>query len=186
MITVLIPPSTEVISLIVQDPMMEVSESERENELIEEARVGIQTTKTEHEQEEQLRQMMDAEMGTVLVRKPIAHANVIKDEVRESRAGEHNQSSGPVGDTQNQCKTLPAPHLASSGGRRRVKRKVLKKKTFKDEEGYLGVRPLVILVSMRLNLDYSYKRRTVMGIVLGRWTSNSERKNTVVNRKING
>lgn len=120
---------------------MEVSESEQENELIEEARVGIQTTKSEHEQEEQLRQMMDAEMGTVLVRKPIAHANVIKDKVRESRAGEHNQGSGPVGDTQSQSKNSPAPHLASSGGRRRVKRKVLKKKTFKDEEGYLGVRP---------------------------------------------
>lgn len=49
--------------------MMEVSESEQENELIEEARVGIQTTKPESGQEEQLRQMMDEEMGTVFVRK---------------------------------------------------------------------------------------------------------------------
>ncbi len=49
--------------------MMEVSESEQENELIEEARVGNQTTKTERRHEEQLRQMMDEEMGTVLVRK---------------------------------------------------------------------------------------------------------------------
>lgn len=49
--------------------MTEVCESEQENELIEDARVGIQTTKTELRQEEQLRQMMDEEMGTVLVRK---------------------------------------------------------------------------------------------------------------------
>lgn len=49
--------------------MMEFSESEQENELIEEGAVGIPTTKTERGQEEQLRQMMDEEMGTVLVRK---------------------------------------------------------------------------------------------------------------------
>lgn len=49
--------------------MTEVFESEQENDLIEEARVEIQTTKTERGQEEQLRQMMDEEMGTVLVRK---------------------------------------------------------------------------------------------------------------------
>lgn len=49
--------------------MMEFSESEQENELIEEAAVEIPTTKTERGQVEQLRQMMDEEMGTVLVRK---------------------------------------------------------------------------------------------------------------------
>lgn len=49
--------------------MTEVFESEQENDLIEEARVEIQTTKTERGQEEQLRLMMDEEMGTVLVRK---------------------------------------------------------------------------------------------------------------------
>lgn len=136
---------------------MEVSESEQENELIEEARVGIQKTKTEREQEQQLRQIMDAEMGTVLVRKLITNANIRKDEVRESTAGEHNQGSAQVGETQNQSKTSPAPQLTSSGGRRRVKRKVLKKKTFKDEEGYLGVRPVshtpVYATKLRLQLQ---------------------------------
>lgn len=48
---------------------MEVFESEQENDSIEEAGVEIQTTKTERGQEEQLRQMMDEVMGTVLVRK---------------------------------------------------------------------------------------------------------------------
>lgn len=60
--------------------------------------------------------------------------------MREFTAGEHNQGSGQVGDNQNERKASPAPQLTSSGSRRRVKRKVLKKKTFKDEEGYLGVR----------------------------------------------
>lgn len=121
---------------------MKVSGSEQENELIEEARVGNQTTKTERGQEEQLRQMMDEEMDTVLVRKPITDANQKNDEMRESTAGEHNLGSGQVGDTQNQRKISPTSQLTSSGGRRRVKRKILKKKMFKDEEGYLGVRPV--------------------------------------------
>lgn len=59
----------------------------------------------------------------------------------EATTVEQNQSSGHFGQTQNQRKTSPASRLASSGGRRRGKRKVLKKKTFKDKEGYLGVRP---------------------------------------------
>ena len=33
----------------------------------------------------------------------------------------------------------PEPPVAVSGGRRRGRRKVMKKKTIKDEEGYLGV-----------------------------------------------
>lgn len=121
---------------------MENSGSEQENELIEAARVGIQTTKTEHGQEEQLRERMDEEMGTVSVRTLINNADLMKDEVRESTEGELNQGSGQVGETQNQGKTSPAPQLTSSGGRRRIKRKVLKKKMFKDEEGYLGVTPV--------------------------------------------
>ena len=33
----------------------------------------------------------------------------------------------------------PEPAITVSGGRRRARRKVMKKKTIKDEEGYLGV-----------------------------------------------
>lgn len=60
--------------------------------------------------------------------------------MKESTVGEHNQGSDQVGDNQNERKPSPASQLTSSGIRRRVKRKVLKKKTFKDEEGYLGLR----------------------------------------------
>lgn len=121
--------------------MVQVSEYEQENELVEETRVGINTPQSDHEQEEQLRQMMDEDMGNALVRKQITNANMSKDEVSEATGGEHTQSSSQVGQGRNQRKTSPAPRLTSSGGRRRVKRKFLKKKTFKDEEGYLGMRP---------------------------------------------
>lgn len=77
--------------------------------------------------------------------------------MREPTAGEHNQGSDQVGDTQNQRKTSPAPQLTSSGNRRSVKRKVLKKKTFKDEEGYLGMRSVshtrVYATKFRLQLQ---------------------------------
>lgn len=79
------------------------------------------------------------------------NAYMTKDEVKEATIGEHTQSSGHVGQAQNQSKTSPAPRSASSGGRRRGKRKVLKKKTFKDTEGYLGVRPV------SLTRDYATK-----------------------------
>lgn len=118
--------------------MVEVSEYDQENELIEEVRVGTNPTTTGHEQEEQLRQMMEEEMGNSLLRKLITNANMRKDEEWEATAGKRTQSSSEVGQTQNQCKTSPAPRLTSSGGRRSGKRKILKKKTFKDEEGYLG------------------------------------------------
>lgn len=49
--------------------MVEVSDCEQENELVEEVRVGINPTKTEHEQGEQLRQMMDEDMGNCSLRK---------------------------------------------------------------------------------------------------------------------
>ena len=122
--------------------MVQVSEYEQENERVEESRVGINPTQTDHEQEEQLRQIMDDDMGNALVRKPETNANMSKDEVSDATGGEHTQNSSQVGQAQNQSKTSPAARLTSSGGRRRGKRKFLKKKTFKDEEGYLGMRPL--------------------------------------------
>lgn len=121
---------------------MQASEDEQENEMVEKARVGINPTQTDHEQEEQLRQMMDEDMGNALQRSLISNANTSKDEVSEATGGEHTENSNRVGQAQNQRKTSPVPPLASSGGRRRGKRKFLKKKTFKDEEGYLGMRPV--------------------------------------------
>lgn len=50
--------------------MVEVSECEQEND---EASVGINPTKTGHGQEEQIRQMMDEDMGNSLVRKADNH-----------------------------------------------------------------------------------------------------------------
>lgn len=143
--------------------MVEVSDFEQESELVEEARVGINPMKTEDEQEEQPRQIMDEDMGKAFVRKLTTNANMSKDEVREATAGEHTQSSSQVGRTQKQRKASTAPRLTNSGGRRRGKRRILKKNTFKDEEGYLGVRPVSHTQVYTTNLQIQLPKKSHHG-----------------------
>ena len=50
-----------------------------------------------------------------------------------------SQGSGPLDDSTLQKETTPTPPVVMTNGRRRGRRKVTKKKTMKDEEGYLGL-----------------------------------------------
>ena len=50
-----------------------------------------------------------------------------------------SQESETVTSSMSQKETSPEPPDVVPGGRRRGRRKVLKKKTMKDEEGYLGL-----------------------------------------------
>ena len=50
-----------------------------------------------------------------------------------------SQGSGPLDGSTLQTEATPTPPVVMTNGRRRGKRKVLKKKTMKDEEGYLGL-----------------------------------------------
>ena len=49
------------------------------------------------------------------------------------------QGSWPVDGSTSQKETSPEPPIVVIEGRRRGRRKVMKKKTMRDEEGYLGL-----------------------------------------------
>lgn len=72
-------------------------------------------------------------------------------------------------------KAAPAPaeekeaFVEVTGGRRRGRRRVMKKKTMKDEKGYLG--SFVLFQSFKdlhrlIILAFSYERRARMGVIL--------------------
>ena len=50
-----------------------------------------------------------------------------------------SQGSGSLDGSTSQKETTPMPPIVMADGRRRGRRKVIKKKTIKDEEGYLGL-----------------------------------------------
>lgn len=59
----------------------------------------------------------------------------IDEEMEDSRDDAPQVSQGST----SQKQTSPEPSVVVSAGRRRGRRKVTKKKTIKDEEGYLGL-----------------------------------------------
>lgn len=50
-----------------------------------------------------------------------------------------SQGSGSLDGSTSQKETIRMPPVVTTDGRRRGRRKVTKKKTMKDEEGYLGL-----------------------------------------------
>ena len=60
------------------------------------------------------------------------------DEDMEGTGEEPSQNSEPIATPK---EPSPEPAVTVSGSRRRGRRKVMKKKTIKDEEGYLGLYP---------------------------------------------
>ena len=88
-----------------------------------------------------------------------------------------SQESAPIDNIALQQVPSPEPHTMVSGGRRRGRRKIMKKKTLKDDEGYLGSYTLqldrymsrgqftAINCSSLLIPIHSYERRTSMGII---------------------
>lgn len=84
----------------------------------------------------------------------------------------------------------PEPQSTVSGGRRRGKRRVTRKRTTRDEEGYLGKHPsysfsfpysrtreweLELWKEFRVLILYSYEDRRSLGIFLGRRTGCANR-----------
>jgi DNA polymerase delta subunit 3 len=64
-------------------------------------------------------------------------------------------------------KPEPKEEITVQGGRRRGRRQVMKKKTVKDEEGYLGWCDIVLKIGHILIVSlYSYDRRACVGVVL--------------------
>jgi DNA polymerase delta subunit 3 len=84
-------------------------------------------------------------------------------------------------------KEEPEPITTVSGGRRRGKRRVMRKKTVKDGKGYLGKlflshpsmpqgRNRTRAFSVRLLKIYSHDRRASLGIIFGRGTNGASSK----------
>lgn len=65
----------------------------------------------------------------------------VDEEMEDSAddAPQISQESEPVDGFPSQKDTSPEPSVVVSGGRRRGRRKIMKKKTIKDDEGYLGL-----------------------------------------------
>jgi DNA polymerase delta subunit 3 len=108
--------------------------------------------KERKENEEKLRQMMemDDEEDEEIV------AEVEKPEVKETKKEKEPSVEKEV------------PPVVSDG-RRRGRRRVMKKKTVKDEEGYLGM--YHVLAACFILRENSYQGRGCMGVVLGRRAS---------------
>lgn len=88
------------------------------------------------------------------------------DEEMEDTAEDPSQESQPIDAPK---EASPEPAVVVSGGRRRGRRKIMKKKTIKDEEGFLGFfrSPYG---DWQLDADcftHSHERRTSVGIVFG-------------------
>ncbi|KAI9848103.1 MAG: hypothetical protein M1837_001205 [Sclerophora amabilis] len=111
------------------ESMKDASEDEQEDDL---ALLNTKTNdeterKSKAEREEQLRNMMDVEDEPM--------------EGQESPTATSQEISNPIDATSNPEAEVEEPSIVSrTGGRRRGRRKVMKKKTVRDEEGYLVTR----------------------------------------------
>ncbi|KAK0512148.1 hypothetical protein JMJ35_005276 [Cladonia borealis] len=99
------------------EPMKDSSEGEQEAEFTETNKQNAIRSKSQSERTQELRKMMDE-----------------SDEEMEGTGEELSQNSEPIPTPK---EASPQPAVTVSGGRRRGRRKVMKKKTIKDEEGYL-------------------------------------------------
>lgn len=104
------------------EDMKDASEDEQDEELIASNTVNITTSKSRSERAEELRKMMEDEDEEV------------EDAVEDTP--QISQQSEPVDASISQKESSTEPTVVNEG-RRRGRRKVMKKKTIKDEEGYL-------------------------------------------------
>jgi len=147
------------------EPMKDFSEDEYEEDYTPEVEISKEKSdaarKARAEREEKLRQMMEDDNS-------IAADDVSMDDAPVET--EEEPTSAPL-DKQPQSREMDEPEAAVTvtGGRRRGRRRVTKKKTVKDEEGYLGNYLLscvnFFFSSLTMNSD---QRRTSLGVFFGR------------------
>lgn len=122
--------------------MKDVSDGEQEAEFLETNNQNTIKGKTKSEREEELRKMMD-EPGTATLDTCLICRYILKlrtdEEMEGTGEGEPSQHSDPIATSK---EPSPEPAVTVTGGRRRGRRKIMKKRTIKDEEGYLGLYPL--------------------------------------------
>lgn len=124
--------------------MRDASEDEDEDNFIGTIKLDSQPGKSRSEREEQLHKLMDEE-GKQTVCGMVLSVDAVKDEEMQDTAGHHarpSQGSEPADTSMSQEASNLELSAATTVGRRRGRRKVMKKKTTKDEEGYLGTCPM--------------------------------------------
>ena len=158
------------------EPMAEAEEEEQE----EDFQIKMSTkeerearAKAKQEREEQLRKMMDDEdedMTDAPDAEAPAEVPVEDEETKESR---------PIdGPSSRDNATGKESSVTVTAGRRRGRRRVMKKKTMKDEDGYLGKTPLFYCWRLKTDICLSNKRRASLGIVLRGRAGNKETQAT--------
>jgi len=88
--------------------------------------------KSKKERDEELRDMMEGDDED----EPMT--NVVEEESEDEGEDEDPESEPLAAEEPGEKKPRPEPTPVVSGGRRRGRRRVMKKRTMKDEEGYLG------------------------------------------------
>ncbi|KAL8906463.1 MAG: hypothetical protein Q9207_002001 [Kuettlingeria erythrocarpa] len=138
--------------------MSDGSESERAEELLKTKKTLTKSgCPSKSEREEQLRQMMEDDEDAMEITR------------KESKPQADDQAT--LEPSKEQREDSPTNLTARVGGRRRGRRKVMKKKMLKDEEGYLG-------------MHCSDQRGAGMGIVF-RGRALASDINTVIHRLVN-
>lgn len=104
----------------------------------------------------------------------------IDEEMEDTGVGapQFSQEPEPADGSNSQRETSPEPSVVVTAGRRRGRRKVMKKKTIKDEEGYLGWYYESVDMDWEIVLTRthsSHKRGASLGVLFrGRTSSKTE------------
>lgn len=123
--------------------MKDSSDDEQAEEAIEIQKQFATSSRSRSQREEQLRQMMEDE-GKIKAKIPSPKINQWTEKpVQNMERDAINQSTdsqeiASTEGTESPGEPAIKPQPIASGGRRRGRRKVLRKKTMKDDEGYLG------------------------------------------------
>ena len=110
--------------------------------MLDDGAIDAPSGKTKKEREEELRRMMEADGNTHRLSGRAHHQLTgIVDEDMDDAPAETQESAPATDKDESQAKESPEPAetVTVSDGRRRGRRRVMKKKTVKDEEGYLGL-----------------------------------------------
>lgn len=130
--------------LISVEPMKDMSEDEQDDEtsLAPRKTEEGEATESRKDREERLRQMMEIEEDGRFgrLRRLRRLADRFEEEMTEPHPAEADESQDlePPPPAQPEKEPTPEQTVTVTDGRRRGRRRVIKKKTIKDEEGYLG------------------------------------------------
>jgi DNA polymerase delta subunit 3 len=165
------------------DPMDGLSDEEADDEdtaMLDDGALTETGGKSKKEREDELRRMMDMEGKNHLI--PLYHSCLERltrcrtdepmvDAPAKTTTADASEDAEDEPDSKSEAQTKPEPEetVTVSDGRRRGRRRVMKKKTVQDEEGYLGISQLATsTLTLELTIIHSNTRRSCLGVFLRR------------------